>query len=255
MIEARGVSYRVGDAVLVDGVDLVVAPGELVAVVGPNGAGKSTLLRLLGGDLRPTAGSILLGGEDTSDLAEIELAERRALLDQGSPTDIPFTAAEVVALGRHAHRRDPDNSAERDAAVVADALARTDVTHLARRVYATLSGGERTRVSLSRILAQDTPVVLLDEPTTALDVAHEVRVMAELAALTVSGRTVVAVLHDLNAAASTADRVVVMSQARIVADGPPGEVLTAGLLEEVYRHPMVVIDHPLGDGVLILPGR
>jgi iron complex transport system ATP-binding protein len=255
MIEAHGLTYRVGDAVLVDGVDLVVRSGEMVAVVGPNGAGKSTLLGLLGGDLRPTEGSVRLAGDDAADLTDLELAERRALLGQSSPTDIPFTAAEVVSLGRHAHRRDPDNSAERDAAAVADALRRTDVTHLGHRVYATLSGGERTRVSLSRILAQETPIVLLDEPTTALDVAHEVRVMAEVAALAGAGRTVVAVLHDLNAAAAAAGRVVVMSEAKVVADGEPRAVLTPDLLEQVYRHPMRVMEHPLGDGVLILPGR
>ncbi|HSG80072.1 MAG TPA: heme ABC transporter ATP-binding protein [Acidimicrobiia bacterium] len=252
MIEAVGLGYRVGDADLVSEVDLEVRSGELVAVVGPNGAGKSTLLRLVSGDLRPTDGLVYVDGERVAEMHPSEIALRRSVLGQKNPTDVPFTVRAVVSLGRHPHRRDPDNSDARDREAVEDALGRTDVTHLGERIFATLSGGEQTRVSLARVLAQDAPAVLLDEPTTALDVAHQERIMAVAAGLAVGGRAVLVVLHDLNAAARYADRVVVMTGGRIVAEGVPAEVFTEELLSEVYRQPMRVIDHPYRPGPLVL---
>ena len=232
-IVANAATYRVQGATLVSHIDLEVAPGELIAVIGPNGAGKSTLLNLLSGDLHPTAGDVLINGMATSRALPGDLALQRSILTQREPIDIPYTASQVVAMGRFPHRRDETNTRERDAAVVADAMAQTDTTRFASRTYSTLSRGEQTRVSLARVIAQATPIVLLDEPTTALDVANQERIM-NLAAVLAAQRTVVVVLHDLNAAAVHANRILVMSAGAVMADGGPRQVLQADLLTSVY---------------------
>jgi iron complex transport system ATP-binding protein len=251
-VVAREVTYRVRDGVLVSGVDLAATPGELVAVIGPNGAGKSTLLAMLSGILPPTEGTVLLNGIDTRGTLPGDLARERSILSQREPNDIPFTAAQVVEMGRFPHRRDPANTRERDAAAVAAAMEQTDTTRFAHRVFATLSKGEQTRVSLARVIAQAAPIVMLDEPTTALDVAHQERIMERAVGLAREERTVIAVLHDLNAAAVHADRIVVMHAGAIVADGAPADVLQAGLLSEVYGQPMVVVPHPFRHCPLVL---
>lgn len=253
MLSARSVSFRVGDSTLVRDVDLDVAPTEIVAIVGPNGAGKSTLLSLLAADLSPTSGSVHLGDSPIEEFPLLELARRRAFLGQHPAADVPFTVGEMVALGRHPYRTDPTNTPDTDRRAVADALAATDVDGVADRSFASLSGGEAQRVQIARVLAQGTPIVLLDEPTSALDIRHQELVMAVLRHRAEVGGMVVAALHDLNLAAHTADRVVVMSRGAAVAVGPPDAVLDAELLTAVYEHPVRVIDHPFRDGPLVLP--
>lgn len=251
-VVASSVIYRIGDAILVDDVDFEAVPGELIGVIGPNGAGKSTLLNLLAGSLQPSEGRVLLDGVDTTNAAPTELARLRAMLTQQTPLDLPYTAGQVVAMGRFPHRRDPANTSDRDHAVIATAMEQTDTTRFAARIYATLSAGERTLVSLARVLAQDTPIVLLDEPTTALDVAHQERIMRQ-AVLLAKERTVVVVLHDLNAAAAHSDRIVLMHQGSVVAHGQPKDVFKAELLSDVYDQPLVVLEHPFRDCPLVLP--
>ncbi len=251
-IEANAVGYRVGKATLLDSVDLSLSAGELVAVVGPNGAGKSTLLRVLAGDLRPTSGRVTLADQPLERYDYDDLALQRAVFVPLTVRDIPFAVEAVVAMGRFPHQRRAANSIEDDEQAVASALERTTTSHLASRVFATLSSGEQTRVSLARVFAQDAPVLLLDEPTNALDVAHEERVMLELQTLVGRGRAVLAILHDLNAAANYATRVVVMMDGKIRAVGTPGEVLRDDLLTDVYGQPMRVVDHPFRDCPLVL---
>ncbi|MBW2470955.1 MAG: heme ABC transporter ATP-binding protein [Deltaproteobacteria bacterium] len=251
-IVAQKVSFEVQGARLVSEVDLVVSPGELVAVIGPNGAGKSTLLILVSGTVRPTTGSVFLNGIDTSQTVPADLALERSILTQREAADIPYTAAQVVAMGRFPHRRDEANTREQDEAAISDAMVQTATTQFANRLYATLSKGEQTRVALARVIAQATPIILLDEPTTALDVAHQERIMRRAVALANQSKTVVAVLHDLNAAAVHADRIIVMSRGGIAADGSPHDVLQADLLTEVYEQPMVVVDLPFRDCPLVL---
>jgi iron complex transport system ATP-binding protein len=253
MIGTEAVTVTVGAVRILDGVSFAAAPGELVAVIGPNGAGKSTLLRTLAGDVVPAQGRVLLDATPLSEWDAQARALRRSVLPQGGPTDVPFTVWEVVMMGRHPHRRDPENSGAADAAAVAESLERTDAGHLAGRRFSTLSGGEQTRVSLARVLAQDAPILLLDEPTTALDVGHETLVMTDLARTAAAGRTVVAVLHDLNAAARHATRIVALDDGVTVADGAPHDVLTEDLLGRIYRHPMRVVAHPFHDCPLVLP--
>ncbi len=252
LLEATDVSYRTGGVKLVEGVDFEAAAGELVAVLGPNGAGKSTLMRLLAGDLLPSSGNVTISGRSTSEWTHADFALLRAVLSDHIPVDIPFTVRSVVSMGRFPHRRDPDNTAAKDDAAVLDSMRRTDTERFAGRAFSTLSSGERLRVFLARVLAQDAPIVLLDEPTASLDVANREHILSEAARLTTRGRAVVIVLHDLNAAAFYADRLVLMAGGTIRAIGPPREVLLASLLTDVYGQPMRVIDHPFRDCPLVL---
>jgi len=254
-VSLRAASYRIGSATLVDEVTIDIGELEFVSVVGPNGAGKSTLLRLVAGDLRPSAGSVTLDGAAPSDMRPEVLALVRSVLRPDAGGGIPFTVRTVVSLGRHPHRREQTNSAARDAAVVEEALAATEIAHLADRVVSTLSTGERTRVAIARVLAQDTPIVLLDEPTTALDLGHQEATMALLHGLARQGRTVVAVLHDVNAAAAYTDRIVVMDRGRVRASGRPADVLDDALLSEVYREPIRVVPHPFRGSPMVLASR
>jgi len=251
-IVARDVSFQVRGTPLVSGVDLDVSPGELVAIIGPNGAGKSTLLGLLSGNLQPSAGEVLLKGVDPASSTPGELALVRAMLTQREPFELAQTAAQVVSMGRFPHRREPGNTTERDRRIVEETMRVTDTRQFSDRVYATLSRGEQIRVSLARVLAQATPVVFLDEPTTALDVAHSERIMSEAVRQARSGLTVVLALHDLNAAAVHADRIVVMSHGSVVADGAPRAVLEADLLSSVYSQQLSVVEHPFKDCPLVL---
>jgi iron complex transport system ATP-binding protein len=252
LLTARGVSYVIDDAQLVDDVDIEVAPGELLAVLGPNGAGKSTFLSLLSGDLVPSEGSVYYSDTAAATLGDSERAVKRAVFSQRAPIDVPFTARSVVSLGRYPHRHDDSFTPEEDLAFVSSAMETTDTGHLANRTYSTLSGGERTRVAIARVLAQATPIVLLDEPTTALDVYHQERILQILRSTADQGRAVVVVLHDLNSAATYADRLMVMDGGRVLTQGSVDEVLDAALLTEVYGIPMAVVDHPLRDGKIVL---
>ncbi|MCP3974592.1 MAG: ATP-binding cassette domain-containing protein [bacterium] len=245
LLLARELTYRVGDAHLLHGVDVSAKPGELVAVLGPNGAGKSTLINLLAGDLEPTSGEVVLGGDSISALDHRRLARLRAVLGQTRPNDNPFTVAEVVAMGAHSRR-----GSDMDLTLVMEAM---DVAHLADRVVATLSGGEQTRVSLARVLVQATPLVLLDEPLAALDIAHQERVLKHLRVVCEEGRTVVAVFHDLNAAAGHADRFVLLSAGEVAAEGSADEVLDAEVLSRVYGHPMEAVR--IGQRLVVLPAE
>lgn len=254
VIDATNLTYRVGSSTLVAGVNFNADAGEIVAVLGPNGAGKSTLLSLLAGTKRPTEGRVLLMGLDTVDTTARDLALIRSVLSQGSRGDIPYTVAQVVAMGRFPYRRDPANSSEIDQQLVKAAMDRTDTARFADRTYATLSAGEQTRVSLARVFAQNTLLVFLDEPTTALDVANQERIMKGSVSIVRQGRTFITVLHDLNSAAVYADRLVMMNQGRIVATGSAREVLTSKLLSDVYQQTMIVVEHPFRDCPLVLPG-
>ena len=249
-IEARSVGYLVGTARLLADVSLAVRPGELVALVGPNGAGKSTLLKLLAGDLTPSEGTILLDGRPLSSYRAAALAQRRAVMPQQTILQFAFTAREVVEMGR-SPRTDADPDTDR--AIVEESLARTDTTGLAGRTYPTLSGGEQQRVTLARVLAQKTPLLLLDEPTTSLDLRHQELVLITARSAAADGAAVLAVLHDLNLAAAYADRIALLRGGRLAACDSPWAVLTEALLSEVFQYPIAVRPHPLRDCPLVLP--
>ncbi len=253
MLEARGVSFRAGAALLLDEVSVELRPGEVLALVGPNGAGKSTLLRLLAGDLAPATGQVLLDGAPLASYGPRALALRRAVMPQQTLLQFNFTAFEVALMGRSPHLGASRGESEADLAIVREALARVDALALAGRAYPSLSAGEQQRVTLARVLAQQAPLLLLDEPTSALDIRHQELVMQIAREQAAAGGAVLIVVHDLNLAAACAGRVAVLQRGWLVACGTPWEVLTADLLARVFEHPLTVIPHPLGDRPLILP--
>ena len=243
---ARGVSVVRGGVRLLDGVDVSVTAGEFVAVLGPNGAGKSTLLGALAGDFPLTSGSVSINDKEISTLAPRELARLRAVLPQQIVISFPFTVREVVAMGRNPWLD------ERDDERIDAAMRRLNVESMRGRTYQTLSVGEQARVSMARVLAQDTPILLLDEPTAVLDIGQQERFLAVARSLVDEGRGVIAVLHDLNVAMRFATRVVVLHEGRCVASGDPREVLTPSLLSNVY-HQKIRVDSTSDGRPVILP--
>ena len=253
LLSARGLSVAHGEREVLRDVELQVRAGELVALVGPNGAGKSTLLGALTGDLHPSDGQLRCFGRDLGEWSPGDLARRRAVLPQQVTVSFPFTVHEVVRMGRAPWAR-THLAAEDDRAVL-ESIAAVDLAHLASRPFTTLSGGERARAALARVLAQQAQLLLLDEPTAALDLHHQELVFELLVRRVADGAAVVVVVHDLALAAAFADRVLVLEQGRIAADGPPRDVLTAGLLSRVYRHDLTVVAHPLDGSLLVAPSR
>ncbi|WP_236576262.1 heme ABC transporter ATP-binding protein [Streptomyces sp. HF10] len=251
LAEAEGLRVRLGARPVLDGVGVSARAGEVLALVGPNGAGKSTLLGALAGDVPAAGGVVRLHGRPVDAWTAAELALRRAVLPQSAALAFPFTVAEVVRMGRAPHAAAP---AEDDLAV-AEAMAATEVSGFAGRLFGALSGGERARVALARVLAQRAPLLLLDEPTAALDLRHQEAVLRLCRERALAGDAVVVVLHDLALAAAYAHRVVVLRGGRVAADGPPAEVFTEPLLSEVYEHPVEVFAHPRGTGVVVGPRR
>lgn len=252
-IDLDGVTVRRGGRVVLDAVSLSAHPGELLAVVGPNGAGKSTLLGVMAGDLRPDAGTVALGGVPLGSLGARALARRRAVLAQEHAMEFPFTGREVVQMGRSPHRglragRDPGGPAAVDTA-----LRDADARHLAPRRVPEMSVGERSRVAFARVLAQECPVVLLDEPTAALDLLHQQAVMATARRLAAAGAVVVAIVHDLNLAAAHADRVAVLRDGRLEVCASPGLALTEAVVSRVFGLPVTVLRHPCSGRPLVVP--
>lgn len=239
-LEARQVSVDLGGRRVLDDVSLSIRAGEVLALVGPNGAGKSTLLGVLSGERTPTRGSVTLDGRALGSFAPRELARRRAVLTQENVLAFPFRVIEVIQMGRAPWDRETELAD--DSRAVSTAAARADVEHLAHRRFTELSGGERARVSLARVLAQDTPVVFLDEPTAALDLRHQEDVLRIARELAAEGRAVVVVLHDLSHAGAVADRVALLAAGRLVAVGTPTEVLTAEAIADVYGLAVRVVE-------------
>ncbi len=253
ILEAQAVSYETGSQRLLSDVSLELLPGEVLAIVGPNGAGKTTLLRLLAGILRPTCGAVVLDGRPLGAYRPEELALRRAVMPQQSLLRFGFTAREVVAMGRYPHQRARQSDRLTDERVIARAMAETETHELADRLFPTLSGGEQGRVTLARVLAQDTPVLLLDEPTASLDIRHQHGMLALAQKLARRGAAIAVILHDLNLAAAYADRIALLCAGQLADLGPPRAVLRESLLTEVFRCPIAVRCHPLSDCPLILP--
>jgi iron complex transport system ATP-binding protein len=233
-LDVRGLGVRLGSSAdTLAGVTFRVARGEAVALVGPNGAGKTTLLRALAG-LVPHTGIALLDGWPVRAFDARERARRVALVRQQTALGVDFTVREVVALGRAPHVGWAARLGVRDEAAIEAALVAADLADLAGRSVRRLSGGEQQRVALAQALAQDAPILLLDEPTAHLDVRHQIDLLARTRALADAGRTVVAALHDLDRAAGFAGRLLVLHRGRLVADGPPAAVLTPDLLAAVF---------------------
>ena len=259
-IRLRGLTLGYGPVSappIVEDLDLDVPAGRVTAIIGANGCGKSTLLRGLTRQLAPRAGSIEVLGRDAARASARDYARTVALLPQHPVAPEGMTVAQLVARGRHPHRGLLGGRSAGDDAAIASALERTDLVELADREAGTLSGGQRQRAWLALVLAQQTPVVLLDEPTSYLDLSHQVEVLDLVRALPDprgGGRaTVVAVLHELNLAARSADHIVAMAAGRVVAQGTPGEVIVPEVLAEVFGLDADVVADPLLGHPVVLP--
>ncbi|WP_307844939.1 ABC transporter ATP-binding protein [Actinotalea solisilvae] len=239
--------------VVVEGLSLDVPDGSFTVVVGPNACGKSTLLRGLARLLTPRSGAVLLDGRAVHTLPTREVARRVGLLPQSAVAPEGITVADLVSRGRYPHQGLLRQWSAADEGAVAHAMALTHVTDLADRAVDELSGGQRQRVWLALVLAQETPVLLLDEPTTFLDIAHQYEVLDLCAGLHEQGRTLVAVLHDLNQAARYATHLVVMKDGAVAARGAPGDVVTARLVEDVFGLACRVVPDPASGTPLVVP--
>ncbi len=252
-IDAQGLQFSYGRELVIDDVSLTLAPGEMLGVIGPNGSGKSTLLRLLSGVLQPAGGKVRLQGRALSTFSRRELGQAIAVVPQDTVIEFPFSVTEVVLMGRSPHLGGFAFEGDRDLAVARAAMQRTGVLHLAQRSIHELSGGERQRVILARALAQEAPIMLLDEPGAFLDIRHEVEIYDLLDDLRHEGRSILTVLHDLNLAALYCDRVALLKAGRLVRLGPPSEVITYATLTEVYETEVYVDLNDVTGAVNVLP--
>lgn len=252
LLAAEGLVFGYRGRPVLEGVDLAVRSGEVLGIIGPNGSGKSTLMRLLAGILRPEQGVVRLGDLPLPAYRRRELARRLALVPQDPRLDFPFAVLEVALMGRAPHLSAMAFAGTRDLEIARAALARLDVAHLERRPLDALSGGERQRVFLARALAQEPEVLLLDEPTTHLDLRHVIE-MHDVVRDLAHGRGVgvVTVLHDLNLAGATCDRLVLLGDGRVEVDGSPAEVLRAHVVERVFGARVRVMAGE--DGPLVVP--
>lgn len=234
MIAVDDVSVTLGDSAVLEDVSVTVADGEFVGLVGPNGAGKTTFLQTVNGLVEPDSGRVRIDGRTVGQCATKELGRLVATVPQDTTLAFDFPVRDVVEMGRTPHRSRFATATAEDREAVERALDRTDTARFADRPVGELSGGERQRVVLARALAQDAPVLLLDEPTANLDIGHQARVLDIVSALAAEGRTVVAAVHDLDLAARYCDRLVLLDDGREVASGVPEAVLTADRVGRVF---------------------
>ena len=253
-LAAQGITLGYDDRVVVDSLDVEILEGKVTTVVGANACGKSTLLRGLARLLRPSAGAVLLDDRPLDELSTIEVARVMGVLPQTPVAPDGITVGDLVGRGRHPHQVWFRRWTDDDEVAVADALEATGTQDLVARPLRELSGGQRQRVWVAMALAQQTDVLLLDEPTTYLDLNHQVELLRLLRELNArSGKTIVIVLHELNLAARFSDHMIAMADGRIVAQGTPGEVVTSDLVHEVFGLECLVVTDPVAGTPLVVP--
>ncbi len=253
-LEALNINVSYGDRQIIKDLSLRVPDGKFTVIVGPNACGKSTLLRALARIIRPDKGSVILDGKQIERVPAREVARILGLLPQSSIAPNGIAVADLVARGRYPHQTFLQRWTEADDKAVNWAMQTARVDDLAARAVDELSGGQRQRVWIAMVLAQETPLLLLDEPTTFLDIAHQIELLNLLRNLNRrQGNTIVAVLHDLNQACRYADHIVAMRQGHIVAEGNPRDIMTAELVETVFGLPCVVIDDPITGDPMVVP--
>jgi len=253
-LAARGLSVGYGGRPVIEGLDLTIPDGVTTTIIGPNGCGKSTLLRAMARLLKPTEGTVLLDGEPVSAMRTKDVARVLGLLPQSPVAPEGLTVGDLVSRGRHPHKSWMRQWSDGDQQQVAEALRMTGISDLAERRIDELSGGQRQRVWISMTLAQGTDIVLLDEPTTFLDLSHAVGVLDLVDRLCVDlGRTIVMVLHDLNLAIRYSDHLVAMRDGAVVASGPPSEIITTDLLRDVFDLTAQILTDPVSGRPLVVP--
>jgi ABC-type cobalamin/Fe3+-siderophores transport system ATPase subunit len=252
-LEIWNLTFQYSDYPVLEEISFQVGSGRLVGLVGPNGSGKSTLLQLISRSLAPTKGQVLLDGTPIEKINRKELARMLSVVSQSETCAFDFTVAEVVQLGRLPYLGPFGKEKVNDGTHIQKAMQDADVVHLAQRRIFELSGGEYQRVALARTLAQATPIMLLDEPTSSLDVNYQIHVLQLLKRLTAAGRAVLISLHDLNLAAQFCDRLIMLHNSRIYAEGTPESVLTAETIQTVYGIQATVAPHPVTGRPYVYP--
>ncbi|TYC02677.1 ABC transporter ATP-binding protein [Micromonospora sp. WP24] len=252
-LQAEALTLAYDRRVVVRDLDVQITDGSFTVIVGPNACGKSTLLRSLARVLKPHSGTVLLDGRAIASYPSRQVAKQLGMLPQSPVAPGGTVVEELVARGRFAHQRLVRQWSAEDEAAVADAMRQTEVTELSDRFVDELSGGQRQRVWLAMALAQQTSILLLDEPTTFLDLSHQFEVLDLCAELHEQGRTIVAVLHDLNQACRYATELIVMHDGAVVAQGAPAEVMSAELVESVFGMPCRVMTDPETDTPMVVP--
>jgi iron complex transport system ATP-binding protein len=246
-----GLGVELGGTTVLEEVDATADRGRFVGIVGPNGAGKTTLLRTIAGAVDPAVGRVTVDGARIHDLTSKAASRLVAKVPQDTTVGFEFDVRTVVEMGRNPHRSRFDGWTDTDAAAVEQALDRTNTRQFADRGIATLSGGERQRVLLARALAQDAPLLLLDEPTGSLDINHQVRTLELVGDLVSEGRTALAAIHDLDLAARFCDELLLLSEGGVVAAGPPPAVLTESKIRDAFGASVVVSENPVTDTVSV----
>jgi len=241
-LEARQVSYSIQDQRILHEVSMQIREQQFVGLIGPNGSGKSTLLKNMYRLLKPENGTVLLNEQDIFKQSSKNIAKNLAVVSQETPVLFDFTVHDLVSMGRTPHKKLLELDQERDFQIVKDALNQTGITHLEKRSFGSLSGGEKKRVMVARALAQQAQILILDEPTNHLDIQHQLQLMDLIQTLHL---TVVAALHDLNIAAMYCDQIYVLQKGQIVCSGTPEEVLTPALLQDVFGVYADIQTHPL----------
>ncbi|MGR6921846.1 ABC transporter ATP-binding protein [[Actinomadura] parvosata] len=252
-LSGTGLTLAYDQRVVATDLNVAIPDESFTVIIGPNACGKSTLLRALARMLKPKTGAVHLDGDVITSLPSKEVARRLGLLPQSSIVPDGITVADLVARGRYPHQKLMRQWSKADEAAVSEAMRATDVAELADRIVDELSGGQRQRVWLAMALAQETPILLLDEPTTFLDISHQIEVLDLCADLHEQGRTMVAVLHDLNQACRYATHLIVMRGGTVVAEGDPTEIVTSELVREVFELRCEIIQDPQSGTPLIVP--
>jgi len=253
-IEARSATIGYDRRVIAENLSIAIPDRSFTVIVGPNACGKSTLLRALSRLLRSASGEVLLDGRSIQSYPAKEVARKLGLLPQTSLAPDGITVADLIARGRYPHQKFLQQWSREDEAAVIRAMEATKVTELSGRLVDELSGGQRQRVWVAMVLAQETPLLLLDEPTTFLDIAHQIELLELLTRLNRDeGKTIVAVLHDLNQACRYATHLVAMRDGRVMAEGLPADIVTAELVEAVFGLPCLIIEDPISHTPLVVP--
>ncbi|WP_240232168.1 ABC transporter ATP-binding protein [Devosia lacusdianchii] len=251
---AEGTTIGYDNRVISKELSVSIPDRSFTVIVGANACGKSTLLRALSRLIKPSAGRVVLDGQAIGSYPAKEVARRLGLLPQTSIAPEGITVADLIARGRYPHQKLLRQWSREDEAAVISAMEATKVTELSHRLVDELSGGQRQRVWVAMVLAQETPLLLLDEPTTFLDITHQIELLELLEGLNRrDGQTIVAVLHDLNHACRYASHIIAMRDGAVIAEGPPREIVTAELVEAVFGLPCIIIDDPIAHTPLVIP--
>lgn len=254
LLQVKAISFSYGQRKVLQDISFRAEAGEVIALLGPNGVGKSTLIKLLSGALSPSGGEISLFGRSLSSLSRREAAKEISVVPQEAPATFSFSVLEVVLMGRFPHQVGLAFAQEEDLRLARSALKEVGALQDEGRLVSALSGGERQRVMLARALAQDPKLLLLDEPTAHLDLAHQAQALQAVEARRPKS-AIIAALHDLNLASLYATRLLLLSQGTILADGPPKEIMKSDLLERCFGHPVEVLAHPRYQTPAVLPRK